>query len=211
MNECPLCGTSASRAVDNRVSNKVYWRCTVCHLIYALGKDFPALADERERYLLHENDIDNEGYVNFLNQIINLALPYLENTFKGLDFGCGYNPVLAQLMENNGYSCEKYDPLFFPEMPSQQFDYVFAVECFEHFFQPKETIALLLDKIKPGGYLFIMTSLWTSEDAFAKWYYTRDPTHVSFYNVRTFEWLASKYNLSIQAIEKGRMIILQKQ
>ncbi len=211
MNDCPLCGTSASGAMENLVSNKAYRHCTTCHLIFALGKDFPALADEKERYLLHENDINNEGYVSFLSQIIDLALPYIFTNAKGLDFGCGYNPVLAQILENKGYACEKYDPIFFPEMPAEQFDYAFAVECFEHFFQPRTTIELLLAKIKPAGYLFIMTSLWTTEAAFAKWYYTRDPTHVAFFNVRTFEWMASEYNLSIKAIDKGRTIILQKQ
>ena len=37
-----------------------------------------------------------------------------------------------------------------------------------------------------------MTDFITTEDAFDRWYYRRDPTHVVFYSEKTFEVIADQ-------------------
>ena len=42
-----------------------------------------------------------------------------------------------------------------------------------------------------------MTQTIPEAEAFADWYYIRDPTHVAFYCQATFEWIAQHDNLTI--------------
>ena len=39
--------------------------------------------------------------------------PNFENK-KVLDFGCGHGPALADILFNNGFHMDLYDPFFFP-------------------------------------------------------------------------------------------------
>ena len=122
--------------------------------------DFPTPGEEKETYLLHNNGIQYQGYVKFLNQAIELALPRLDNTMRGIDYGCGPVPTLSVILKEKGIDCRDYDPIFFPEMPAGPFDFVFATECFEHFFNPADEITRIGSLLKSGGLLVVMTHLW---------------------------------------------------
>ena len=65
--------------------------------------------------------------------------------------------------------------------------------------------------LKPGGILAIMTNFYSEEIDFDEWWYQRDPTHVSFYSIKTFEWLSESFNWNILSNnEMDNVIILQK-
>ncbi|HKK61951.1 MAG TPA: class I SAM-dependent methyltransferase [Bacteroidales bacterium] len=197
MHACPLCFKKDSFSLVKGPDSRVYQKCKQCRLISADPASHQSFEREKERYLTHNNGIEEEGYVNFLNQAVEPALPLLQKGTKGLDFGCGPTPTLSLLLEQQGYTCDIYDPIFFPDMPGEAYDFVFATECFEHFFSPDKEIKYIKGLLKPGGLLIIKTEPWKSTEQFLSWYYAKDKTHVCFYHYQTIEFIAFRYKFEM--------------
>ena len=192
---CPLCNNSDAFSQLEGPKQRKYQRCHHCQLIFMERQFLPDSATEKSRYQAHQNNLQNEGYVQFLNLAITPALPYLKASMRGLDYGCGPVPVLGGLLKAHGLHCENYDPFFFPKLPDHKFEFIFATEVIEHFFNPGEDFQRILALLKPGGILTVMTELWDSVEKFSEWHYARDNTHVSFYHEKTMQYIYTRYNL----------------
>jgi hypothetical protein len=55
-----------------------------------------------------------------------------------------------------------------------------------------------------------MTKQVIDKEAFSCWHYTQDPTHVCFFSLATFQWLAALWQGELQAIGSD-VIIFRKQ
>lgn len=210
MESCPLCFTESFQPQVQGPNGRLFHLCENCMLVFEGKGDRPNRNEEKERYLEHENSIHQEGYVNYLNQAIKPALNYLKQDARGLDYGCGPIPTLNKLLDLMGFTCEIYDPIFFPEYPLGTFDFIFATECFEHFFIPAHELQKLENLLKPGGILVVMTQLWKDKAKFKGWRYATDPTHVVFYHEKTFRFISVHFGLEILKIKKEKVVILQK-
>ncbi len=210
MVSCPLCLNRKSFKTLEGPDKRAYTKCNDCQLIFTGTRFHPSVNEEIKRYSEHKNGIEYPGYVEFLNQAIEPALPHISGDMKGLDYGCGPTPTLSLLLKRQGYKCDDYDPLFFPEITDKVYDYIFATECFEHFFLPGKEIQRIYEMLGPQGFLIIMTEPWRTEEAFSSCYYARDNTHVSFYHSRTFEFIAEKFGFVSHKSNNLRVFILQK-
>lgn len=206
---CPLCNSSSNTAFSP--NGKTYYTCCDCGLTYMDSNNHLAAQEEEKRYSFHQNNIEDTGYVDFLNRIISPAMEYLSPTMLGLDYGCGPNPVLAQIVTEKGIKCDHYDPFFFPTLDaSKKYDFIFATECFEHFFSPKKELNSICKLLNNEGYLCIMTELKQDCTDFAGWYYKNDPTHVCFYNEKTIQYICNEYNFKRIYTDGRRAIILKR-
>lgn len=206
---CPLCmNTGPFQQFTDRL-NRTLNQCESCYLVFVESRHLPERDEEKSRYEQHNNSMEDEGYVQFLMQAIEPTLKFLPQKGKGLDYGCGPGPTLSQLVHAKGYTCQNYDPLFFPELPAGPFDFIFATECFEHFFDPANEMEQLVQLLKPQAHLIVMTSLWENNTNFAIWHYTQDNTHVSFFHEHTFGYIAKKYGFEIVFTDQKRLIILK--
>jgi SAM-dependent methyltransferase len=210
MEECPLCYSESFQPEIQGPKGRLFLLCGNCRLVFERRENRPGWHEEKERYLEHDNGIQFKGYVNHLNQAIKPALEYFEPDFRGLDYGCGPVPTLNQLVKQEGYACEFYDPIFFTEPPLGNFDFVFATECFEHFFRPADELQKLSGLLKPEGILVVMTQLWKESTKFKSWGYAHDQTHIIFYHENTFRFIAAHFGFKILEIKKEKVIILQK-
>lgn len=206
---CRLCNNSHTKSFT-RKDNTLFWECSQCKLIYKDSSHFPEPRQEKLRYLKHFNSSDDTGYVNFLNQAIHPTVPHLSHNARGLDFGCGPSPVLQTLIGEHGFTCDVYDPHFFPELPDERKEFIFATECFEHFFEPAKEIQLITSLLIPHGILTIMTQRWNEETDFLNWWYTHDTTHVIFFHNKTFQYICQQFNFSVLYDDGKNVIILQK-
>ena len=210
MDSCPLCFNKEQLKTVQGIDKKDYRYCPVCKLIFSYPKDLPTLEEEKNRYLQHNNGIEDKGYVQFLNQAIEPAMSYLQSGMECLDFGCGPEPTLSILVQRKGLQCDDYDPLFFPELPEKEYDAIFATECFEHFYHPEKELKTIISHLKENGNLIMMTQLWKGLDRFHLWHYTNDDTHVVFYHKDTLRFIAENFGLEIKQLINNRVIILQK-
>lgn len=207
---CNICGSDAVESFQTS-DQKIYWNCSHCGGKF-LDKDFLLKSnDEKERYLEHNNEIDDPEYRAFLAK---LAIPLKEKILpssRGLDFGCGHGPALADMFKKDGFEVLLYDPFFYPDTKvlSQQYDFITCTETAEHFHDPWKEFNMLNNLLKPGGWLGIMTCFLTTDDMFESWYYRRDPTHVTFYAEKTFQVIASQRNW-ICEVQSKDIALLQK-
>ncbi|MFD3001498.1 class I SAM-dependent methyltransferase [Pontibacter toksunensis] len=208
---CPLCEQPPPFRELEGPDGKDYYLCSTCYLIFADRRWLPSKEEEVKHYLNHENGIQHQGYIDFLNKAVHPALPYLRPGMQGLDYGCGSAPAISLLLKKEGYTLDNYDPFFFPELDAQKkYDFIFSTESFEHFFNPKQDLQRLSMLLNKEGLLVIMTEQWKKEETFAHWYYVRDPTHVSFYHQHTFRKICSQFNFVILFTDNNRVTILRK-
>ena len=206
---CPLCNTLNSNAFS--ANGKTYYSCSNGGLVYMDENYLLCAGEEKKRYSFHQNSIDDAGYVQFLSRVIEPAMQYLSAGMSGIDYGCGPNPVLSQIIEGKGFDCDHYDPFFFPEINNtKKYDFVFATECFEHFFSPTLELQRICKLLKPSGILGIMTEMLSENADFNSWYYKNDPTHVCFYSKKSFDYICETYGFKELYNDNHRVIILRK-
>ena len=177
-----------------------FWECENCNLAFVPSEFHLPVSAEIERYLMHDNDPADDGYRQFLSRLWEVLKPRLSDGSTGLDFGCGPGPALAEMMSEDGFKVNLYDPHFFPDRSSLdwQYDFVTCTETAEHLRAPLETFELIDSLLVGGGHLGVMTGMLDDRGEFASWYYQRDPTHIAFYTKQTMSWLGWKMGWEVE-------------
>lgn len=189
---CPVCRARATRAFA-AVEGRRYGRCTVCAATFLDPAQWPSPAVEHAHYLTHDNDAAEPRYRAFATRLARPLLARVGTAAHVLDFGCGPSSALAVLLEEAGCTVARFDPFFQPDPAplAGTYDAVAAMEVIEHLHRPADEIDRLAQRIRPGGWLALMTCFQTDDSRFARWWYRRDPTHVVFYRARTLDVLAA--------------------
>jgi len=205
---CPLCGSSTEECPPNR---RPFRHCPACDLIHVAKEAQPTPEQSAERYRHHRNSRTDAGYVAMLNETIAFLEDGAANLRRILDYGCGSNPVLAELLRDRGYRVTAYDPLFAPAADlSAPFDAVVAVEVFEHFTDPALDLRRISSLLSAGGRLVARTLLHHGPNTLTDWWYARDLTHVVFYSARTFDWIAGAFGLQLIRCSEDRLVLLKR-
>jgi len=210
---CKICSNNTRTIIDEQFDLNYYY-CSCCEFIFIDENKIISMEEEVKEYLLHENSLEDEGYVNMFKKFIEASIiPYKRNIENALDFGCGPEPVLATLLKREGFEVDIYDPYFFPRKvyENKKYDLITSTEVFEHLRDPLETMKLLKTYLNDNGILAIMTLFHPKdEEKFKKWWYRREATHISFYTPRTFRVLADRFNMRILKINEKNICVLQK-
>ena len=205
---CPLCGEGTADPFDV-ADGREYLHCPVCRLIFVPQKFWSSPPEERARYDMHKNAPDDEGYISFLETIAAPLAERLADGARGLDYGCGPEPVLCRLLRQRGFTILPYDPHYFPEPPEGPFDFIVSTETFEHFRHPRREIERIRALLRPGGLLGLMTAFWSEEVFRANWHYRRDFTHLCFYRRETIEWICGAFGFEAIWCDEKRAAILR--
>ena len=204
---CPLCaGTEISAYFSDK--RRSYQRCNRCHLVFVPARFYLDRGAERAEYDLHQNEPGDAGYRAFLSRLLEPLTERLEPGTRGLDFGCGPGPALAEMLREAGFDVSLYDSFYLPDKGPLQdrYDFICATEVVEHLHQPGAELARLWALLRPGGWLGIMTKLVRNRAAFANWHYKNDPTHVCFFSGDTWRWWAGEQGAQLSLI--GADVIL---
>ena len=210
---CPLCLNSNPKSFFSDSLHKSYHRCLECDLIWLDPQNLPTPQTELKKYKEHNNSLENKGYVAMFEDFLDfIALKTLKPK-RLLDFGSGPEPVLSQILKQKGYTCHIFDPIFAPTTQNlhQNYDLITCTEVAEHFHHPRKSFEHLVSLLDQKGYLAIMTQFHPQNEAdFLNWWYIRDPTHVSFYSLKTFHYLATLLKLKIIKHDEKNRLLLQK-
>ncbi|MBF7097490.1 class I SAM-dependent methyltransferase [Alkalibacter mobilis] len=198
--DCKLCGSPTVK-IKHHVFN-IYYRCTNCEYIRKDKSFFLSPKEELHIYDNHNNSIDDPRYVEYFYKFLNDAVfDFAPKGKKGLDFGSGPSPVLAQILErDHDYHMDIYD-LFYAKYKvyeGKKYDLVTSTEVAEHIKDPISYFRLLKSLLKEEGILAIMTLFHNNDDDhFLNWHYIRDKSHISFYTLKTLEFIAGEVGLEI--------------
>ncbi len=210
---CKICQKTVTSFYDDYMQCETY-HCKACQFIF---KDEAAIISrdkELKVYEQHNNTEENLGYVAMFQDFMEKTLlPFRDNIESVLDFGSGPNPVLASLMSKEGFDVEHYDKFFSPEKvyEGKRYDLITSTEVIEHIADIPTLFTFFSDHLKPQGYLALMTQFHPDEEeAYLKWWYRRDPTHISFFRPHTFTILAKEYGFKFCYHDDKKLILLQK-
>jgi len=211
---CSLCFSTELHPVKHlQIPDRTYYHCQQCDLIFMDPQQHATPQAEKTRYEQHQNEPENLGYLQFLRKLTAPLLQLLREPHqKWLDYGCGPNPVLPQLLEEVAQRVTTYDPYFFPQnlSPDQKWNVITSTEVWEHFRQPRQEITKVIDLLELGGFLGVMTQLHQGPEFFSKWWYARDFTHLCFYSEKTIHWLAQQWELEVLTLHDPVIIFLKK-
>lgn len=209
---CLICGGNTSLLPDPQIP-VVYHVCKDCDFIFKDIENRVSFEAEEKEYDRHNNTMESVGYVNIFKNLIDTYINPLNITGKVLEFGSGPGPVLYQLLSNEGYQTIHFDPFYNRDYTYQQFNYqlITCTEVVEHFFDPMKEFKHLASLLEENGYLLIMTNFRNmDQEAFVKWWYRRDITHVSFYHENTLDYIAHAHDLKIIKHNNKNIILFQK-
>ncbi len=208
---CDLCLTHGADLILE-ADGMSYYRCSKCGLIFVPpGQHLPE-DEEKRRYDLHENDPADPEYRSFLNTLLEPLIEKLTHGSSGLDYGCGPGPAVSTMMRELGFKMRDYDPHFLDrsEALDDQYDFITCTEVVEHFRSPAQEWERLVNLVKKGGWIGIMTDFVDEETDFSRWHYRRDQTHIAFYSKQTFLWIADQFNLEV-SFPCNRVALFEKQ
>ncbi len=207
--KCGLCLQEAP--FFQEVSDKSYFECACCGLVFLDPSRRLASGDELAQYTLHQNSPEDKNYRKFLMPALEAVQKNLPRGGRGLDFGCGPGPTLSVMLEEVGYKMKNFDKYFYPEREvlTEQYDFITCTEVIEHIADLKSFLEELLALLRPQGLLVVMTKILQVDTDFKSWHYRIDPTHISFLRPQTVKLLGERFNLTLLDLT-GQLIVLQK-
>jgi len=198
---CPLCNTESS--LFKRIQGRAYFQCETCWGIFLDPVNYLTAAQEKARYLEHNNDVEDIGYQNFVKPLVSKIVQFQHPEQKGLDFGAGTGPVITKLLTEQHYNIVTYDPFFanIKKRLETTYDYIVSCEVIEHFHHPAKEFKLLKSLLHKGGSLYCKTHLYNKSIDFDTWYYKDDPTHVFIYQEPTLNWIQGHFGFKELTVE----------
>jgi len=209
MNVCPLCNHIAEFFVQDK--KRAFYSCEQCGLVFANPKSHLMPDLEKQRYGRSQKSSKQKPLSQFILPLLDQISQQQTGTLTGLNFGRLLDEHSRQSIADAGHIVNEYDPFFAADQSvlQQRYDFVCCYRVFEHFRHPHREWLLLNQLIKPGGWLAISTPLLTDKDHFTKWHYKNNPTHVSFYQHSTFEYLALNSDFELLFALKD-LVLMQK-
>lgn len=206
---CPLCASTAISGYF-RDRRRSYRQCNTCCLVFVPPEEYVSRDAEKAEYDLHQNDTHDPGYRAFLSRLMDPLVERLSPGSRGLDFGCGPGPALAEMLRERGFEVALYDSFFARDQTvlKGSYDFICATEVVEHLHCPGEELERLWSLLPQGGWLAIMTKLVSNQTAFTRWHYKNDPTHVCFFSRDTWRWWAQRCGASVQIF--GADVVLMR-
>ena len=210
--QCLLCASKQHKFFF-KDKTRNYRKCLVCSLIFVPAEFHISRESEKARYEQHNNTSNDIGYRQFLERITTPIKEHFKLGANGLDFGCGPMPLLAEILKENGYRMEVYDSFYADDESvfEKKYDFIVSTEVFEHLRKPLEEFKKLFSIIKENGMLAIMTLPHNNSIDFKTWHYKNDRTHICFYSIETFNWLAKHLGLEYSQIENDIFVFRLKE
>ncbi len=187
-----------------------YYGCPECRLVFVAEDEFVTLKQERDRYDLHNNTEEQDGYAAYLGSVADELrhIPIEKPTV--LDFGCCHEYVLTKILKRRGIDCRAYDPLYDIgiENLKSKYDVVILCEVLEHLRYIQAELELLKSLLRSPGYLLIRTEFYSSSQDIASWWYANDITHVSFFNEISLKVMAQLLDRKLLYSDNKRIAII---
>ena len=211
--KCLICGHETF-SYPHPKFNMIFHECEQCQFIFKDEKNYPSLELEFQKYEEHQNDDDNQGYINFLTNFIDSAvIPFVEKG-KALDFGSGPNPVLAKILANEYlFDVDIYDYFYAPTKiyESKTYDLITSTEVVEHLRDPLSIFELFHHHLNANGILSILTLFHPNQrEEFFKWHYIRDVTHLCFFTPVTMKKIAELCGFEFLSTNHYRYTVFKK-
>jgi hypothetical protein len=209
---CVLCQENSLKSFSCS-DGRLYFACDSCDYIFLNPEQRLSLAAERERYLEHDNNVQDPEYLKYLRKTWDKA------EFKGvfgsraLDYGCGPTKGLKAVLQSEMVAVSSFDPIFFPDfqvLEASAYDVIFCSEALEHAYDPRLVVEHWVKSLKPRGRVTLRTSFHQGMGSLEDWWYAKDPTHVGFFSEITFRTLSENWGFAIEHLHSPYVVLRLK-
>ncbi|KKP40259.1 MAG: type 11 methyltransferase [Candidatus Peregrinibacteria bacterium GW2011_GWC2_33_13] len=201
--KCKICENEIREVFTEQILNKYSVKYFLCDNCEFLSTEEPYWLEEAYNSPINKADTGILWRNTTLSKQVSLILYYFfDKNAKFLDFAGGYG-IFVRLMRDIGFDyywsdiyCQNLLARGFEYSEKEKYEVITSFETFEHFANPIQEIEKMLSlsdtiilsqELKPS--LLPAPKDW--------WYYIFDGgQHVSFYSLRTFHFIADKYNLN---------------
>lgn len=201
---CNICGGEAKKVFSDKMLNKYDVEYYYCYDCEHLQTQTPFWLEEAYNNSITTSDTGIMcRNLMFQEDIAKIIYKLFDKNAKFVDFAGGYG-LFTRLMRDIGfdfYWCDKYsDNLVargFEYKEGEKVELVCAFEAIEHFPNPLQELEAMF-KISDNVIVsqsFLPYPLPQPRDW---WYYGLEHgQHISFYSIKTFEYIAKKYNKNL--------------
>jgi SAM-dependent methyltransferase len=230
---CPACGDAGSTQVgheatafDSVIAGQTFHQpaysirlCGNCGLYF---KSQTLTPQQLSAYYARLESAAFEVDGNFpTDQLVRDALARLPGRSRVLDFGCSTGRMLKALtgrlecvgVEPNadaaaiarGRGIRIVTEQELREGRAGDFDAILLADVYEHLPHPVALVETLVGRLKPGGWLAIVTGnadAIQTKDFIGEYWYFRLPGHLLMLSERHVAWLATRLGLAVQALHR---------
>lgn len=188
-----------------------YFRCKECAFICCpemLQWSSEKLGQEvyNEDYIKYDPeylDIRPKNSANFLMQTVNR---FYYKKLHHLDYGSGMG-VMSKELRKHGWNSTAYDPYSNPIRPDRKFDFITAVEVFEHSSNIDKTIKDIKSLLSRNGVILFTTLFGNSKTTIDWWYIGARNGHIGILSEKSMKILAKNNNLFFSSIGENTHIL----
>lgn len=215
--KCKICNQENKSIFNGIILNKYnieYFHCDNCGF---LQTEEPYWLKEAYNESINVSDTGIMSRNLSLSQLSTLIIIFFFNkNAKFLDYAGGYG-IFVRLMRDIGFDFYWYDK-YSENLLARGFEYkngggielISSFEAFEHFDKPIEEIGSMLKISK--NILFSTELYGNTPPKPNEWAYygLGHGQHISFYNLKTLQYIAQKYNLNLYSNGKALHLFTEK-
>jgi hypothetical protein len=188
-----------------------YYKCSSCYFVYCpemLSWTPDILGDivYNEDYIKYDpdyTDVRPKNYAVFFRDTFNGRTP---GRVRHLDYGSGSGIMSDQLIKY-GWNSDSYDPYVSTFKPIGRYDFVTAIEVFEHSLDIDTTIKDIKSYLTPKGVIVFSTQLATKDTTIDWWYIGARNGHIGILSKESLKILAIRNNLYFSSLNDGIHIL----
>lgn len=202
---CKICGFKTKKIEINGI---IYHKCLNCGFMYKDESHILSSELEFDRYKLHNNN--DKDYYLYQKSFFEEIEKYLSGNI--LDYGCGDNHILSNIINEEGYYCSFYDLYFYDNEDTllNLYNVIILEEVIEHLKSPITILKKLYSLLNKDGLFIIRTRLLNKNINLNSWWYLRDTTHISFFSFKSFQICCELLRMNIIYCNDKDLIILKK-
>lgn len=199
--KCKICGEETNlinKLIIKKKYEAEYYSCKKCNFLFVNNPTWITESYEKPINITDVGYVMRNVYLSKITLILFTLFFGKKNNY--LDYAGGYG-IMTRLMRDYGLNFFNYD-LYTQNLFAQGFEYnkqpteaITCFECFEHFLFPNVEIEKIL---KISKNIFFSTRVLPEKIPDETWEYygLEHGQHISFYSLKTLNFIAKKYNLN---------------